>query len=402
MEENRDSRPARVSAKAASFSESVIREMTRLAARHSALNLAQGFPNFAAPQEIKDAACRAIQQDINQYAVTWGSPRLRQALAEKYRRFYDWDVDPDRHITVACGATECMIAAILAVVDPGQKVMVIEPFYENYGPDTILAGAAPVYISLDPQRDWALDFEEMESVLKRESDSGAAVRALILNTPHNPTGKVFSRQELERIAQLACQYDFYVITDEIYEHIVYDGHQHFPIALMEGMADRTITVSGMSKSYSVTGWRIGTIIAAPDLSDAIRKVHDFLTVGAAAPLQEAGVAAMNLPDAYYRQLADDYRQRRDYLLPALEEAGFRFRTPYGAYYVMTDISAITEQDDVSFVRRMITEFRLAAVPGSSFFHHKPLGSRYVRFAFCKTLDLLAEAAERIAKIGASR
>ncbi|HSR52401.1 MAG TPA: aminotransferase class I/II-fold pyridoxal phosphate-dependent enzyme, partial [Acidobacteriota bacterium] len=248
MEKNRDSRPARVSAKAASFSESVIREMTRLAARHSALNLAQGFPNFAAPQELKDAACHAIQQDINQYAVTWGSPRLRQALAEKYRRFYDWDVDPDRHITVACGATECMIAAILAVVDPGQKVMVIEPFYENYGPDTILAGSTPVYISLDPRDDWALDLEEMESLLKRESDSGAPVRALILNTPHNPTGKVFSRQELQGIAQLACQYDFYVITDEIYEHIVYDGHQHFPIALMKGMADRTITISGMSKS----------------------------------------------------------------------------------------------------------------------------------------------------------
>ncbi|HSR53265.1 MAG TPA: aminotransferase class I/II-fold pyridoxal phosphate-dependent enzyme [Acidobacteriota bacterium] len=390
-----------MSAKAASFTESVIREMTRLAARHSALNLAQGFPNFAAPQEIKDAACHAIQQDINQYAVTWGAPRFRRALAEKYRRFYDWDIDPDRHITVACGATECMIAAILAVVDPGQKVLIIEPFYENYGPDTILAGSTPVYLSLDPQRGWSLDFEEMESVLRREAAEGEGVRALILNTPHNPTGKVFSRHELERIAQLACEYDFYVLTDEIYEHIVYDGHEHLPIALMDGMAQRTITISGMSKSYSVTGWRVGTIIAPQDLSGAIRKVHDFLTVGAAAPLQEAGVAAMNLPDSYYQQLATDYRERRDYLLPALRQAGFRFEVPEGAYYVMTDISGLSDLEDVAFVRRMITEFQLAAVPGSSFFHDKSQGRRYVRFAFCKTLDLLEEASRRIAKIGAS-
>jgi aminotransferase len=387
----------RVSRKADSFTESVIREMTRLSNQHGAINLSQGFPNFPAPALLKQAASQAIFDDINQYAVTWGAPGFRQAIARKFQHFYDWTINPDREITVACGATECMIAAVLAVVDPAQKVLVIEPFYENYGPDTILADATPVYLSLDPAQGWALDFGEMESVLKRESEQGG-IRALILNSPHNPTGKVFSRSELGRIAELACQYDFYVITDEIYEHIIFDGRQHHPIALFPGMRQRTITINGMSKTYSVTGWRVGYIVATEDVSNAIRKVHDFLTVGAAAPLQQAGIAAMQMPAEYYLQLAQDYQQRRDFLLPTLRDCGFDVEIPEGAYYVMAGIEGLSDQDDVTFARRLIRDFGVATVPGSSFFHNPSDGSRHVRFAFCKTLDMLEQAAERLTKL----
>ncbi len=384
----------RVSDKAGCFTESVIREMTRLAAQYQAVNLAQGFPDFAAPDFIKEAACAAIRQDINQYAVTWGSPRLRAAIAEKYRRFYNWPLDPDREITVCCGATEGMIASILALVNPGERVVLFEPFYENYGPDTIIAGAKPELVPLDCRRQWALDVELLEHRL-REARKQGGVKALILNTPNNPTGHVFCLEELGSIATLAQEYDFYVITDEIYEHILYDGHRHHPIALLPGMRDRTVTVSGMSKTFAVTGWRLGYVLAPPDLTSAIRKMHDFLTVGAAAPLQEAAAVALGVGESYYSELADSYLQRRNFLLDGLGQAGFKPWCPAGAYYVMADIQDLTDESDVGFVRRLIREKRVAAVPGSSFFHEPARGRHLVRFAFCKSLSLLEEAVNRL-------
>jgi aminotransferase len=383
----------RVSHKVASFTESVIREMTRLALDNNAINLAQGFPNFPAPQSIKDAACQAIQDDINQYAITWGAPGFRAAVAEKYRTFYDWEIDPEREITVACGSTESMISSILGLVNPGDRVIVFEPFYENYGPDAVIAGASPVYVPLDPDQNWTFDFHQLEEKIRNNQ-----IRALILNTPNNPTGKVFTREELAKISELAQSYDFYVITDEIYEHIVYDGEKHRPIALFPGMRDRTITISGLSKTFSITGWRIGYIIAPPDLTDAIRKIHDFLTVGAAAPLQEAGLVAMRMGKDYYQQLASDYQQRRDYFVKILQEVGFRVWKPSGAYYVMVDISALTDRDDATFVDQLIRNNGVAAVPGSSFYHRPEMGRQFIRFAFCKTLDVLEEAAERLKKL----
>ncbi len=386
----------RISHKAASFTESVIRDMTRLAMQHDAINLAQGFPNFPAPREIKEAACRAIQADINQYAITWGAPRFRRAIAEKYKTFYNWEIDPERELTVACGSTECMIASILALVNPGERVLVFEPFYENYGPDAILAGASTLYVSLDPERDWTFDFQELEQKID-ESQAEGGVRALILNTPNNPSGKVFSGEELSKIAELAQAYDFYVLTDEIYEHIIYQGSHH-PIACLPGMRERTVTISGLSKTFSVTGWRVGYIVACPEVTDAIRKVHDFLTVGAAAPLQEAGADAMGMGQDYYRQLLSNYRERRDYLVGSLERAGFRVWTPSGAYYIMADISSLTELDDVQFVNRLIEEYGVAAVPGSSFYHRAESGKRFIRFAFCKTMEVLQQAGDRLQRL----
>ncbi|GAB4220435.1 MAG: aminotransferase class I/II-fold pyridoxal phosphate-dependent enzyme [Acidobacteriota bacterium] len=384
----------RVSVKAGCFTESVIREMTRLAAEHQAVNLAQGFPDFPAPDFIKEAACAAIHQDINQYAVTWGSPRLRAAIAEKYRRFYNWPVDPEREITVCCGATEGMIASILALVDPGERVALFEPFYENYGPDTIIAGAQPLLILLDETRQWALDPDLLERTLHQGRQQGG-IKALILNSPNNPTGRVFSLEELGLIAALAQEYDFYVITDEIYEHIVYDGHRHHPIALLPGMRERTVTVSGMSKTFAVTGWRLGYVLAPADLTSAIRKMHDFLTVGAAAPLQEAAAVALAVGDSYYSELADAYLRRREFLLAGLQRAGFRPWSPAGAYYILADIRDLTRESDVAFVQRLIREKRVAAVPGSSFFHDPSRGRHLVRFAFCKSLALLEEAVGRL-------
>lgn len=389
--------PERISRKAACFTESVIREMTRLAARYGAINLAQGFPNFPAPQLIKDAACQAIQDDVNQYSITWGSAALRQAIAEKYQRFYDWQVSPDREVTVACGSTECMIASVLAVVNPGERVLVFEPYYENYGPDAIMAGAAPLFFPLDPGRDWALDLEKLEETLQAVEPEGG-IRALILNSPNNPSGKVFCREELSQLAALAQRYDFYVLTDEIYEHILYDGARHDPIATFPGMRERTITISGVSKTFSVTGWRIGYILAPEDLTGAIRKMHDFLTVGAAAPLQEAAAQALRLGADYYQELAAGYAQRRDFLLAALREAGFKVWKPAGAYYIMSDISGLTDLSDTEFVGRLVRDYGVAAVPGSSFYHEPELGRRLVRFAFCKTPDVLEEAAERLLRV----
>jgi aspartate/methionine/tyrosine aminotransferase len=380
--------PDRVSRRAASFTESVIREMTRHAALHDAVNLAQGFPDFPCPPELKEAAKAAIDADINQYAITWGARDLREAIAAKTARWYpEWAVDPETQVTVTCGATEGMIAAMLALVDPGEEVIVFEPFYENYGPDAILSGAIPRYVTLH-EPDWRIDPDELRAAF------GPRTRALILNSPHNPTGKVFSRSELELIATLAQEHDALVLTDDIYEHIVYDG-EHIPMATVAGMAGRTVAVNSLSKTYSVTGWRVGWVVASPPLTSAIRKVHDFLTVGAAAPLQAAGAVALALPDAYYATLAADYLRRRDLLLPSLEAAGLRPFVPDGAYYVMVDISGVTDEDDVTYARRLTADPGVASVPGSSFYSRPELGRTKVRFAFPKRDETLAEAGRRL-------
>ena len=381
-----------MSARATTFTESVIREMTRHAAAHDAVNLAQGFPDFPCPPELKEAAKAAIDADVNQYAITWGARDFREAIAAKTARFYPgWQVDPETELTVTCGATEGMIAAMLALVDPGEEVIVFEPFYENYGPDAILSGAVPRYVTLH-EPDWRIDEDELRAAF------GPGTRAIILNSPHNPTGKVFSRDELELIAALAQEHDALVLTDDIYEHIVYAG-EHIPMATLPGMADRTVAVNSLSKTYSVTGWRVGWVIAPAPLTSAIRKVHDFLTVGAAAPLQAAGTVALSLPDAYYAILAADYRRRRDLLLPSLEVAGLRPFIPDGAYYVMVDIANVTDEDDVTFARRLTADPGVASVPGSSFYSRPELGRTKVRFAFPKRDETLAEAASRLRRIG---
>jgi aminotransferase len=383
----------RISAKASTFGESVIREMTRLANRHGAINLAQGFPDFAAPAEIKQAAVEAIQADVNQYAITWGAKPFRDAIAAKTMRWHPgWSVEPEVNITVTCGATEGMIAAMMAIIDPGDEVVVFEPFYENYGPDAILSGAVPRYVTLH-EPDWAIDEDELRAAF------GPRTRGIVVNTPHNPTGKVFSRAELELIAELCQQWDVVAFTDDIYEHIRYAG-EHIPMATIPGMAGRTVAINALSKTYSVTGWRVGWVIASPELTNGIRKVHDFLTVGAAAPLQQAGVVALSMPGSYYEALATEYRARREVLVPALESAGFRTWRPDGAYYVMTDISRLTSDDDVTFCRRLVEAPGVAAVPGSSFYSRPELGRNKVRFAFPKTRATLDAAAERLRQLTA--
>ena len=371
------------------FTESVIRGMTRLASEHDAINLAQGFPNFPCPDVLKEAAAKALRDDINQYAITWGAKRLRDALAQKYADWYGMTVNPETEITVTCGATEAMASALLAIVDPGDEVIVFEPFYENYGPDAILCGAKPVYVPLAAGE---LDLDRLAAAFSPRT------RAIIVCTPNNPTGRVLSRRELEAIAGLCRRHDAYAVTDEIYEHIYYEG-EHIPIATLDGMRERTITISGASKTFSVTGWRIGTIVAPPDASDAIRKVHDFLTVGAPAPLQEAvAVGLETLGDDYYTALVRDYRARRDLLHGALVAAGFRCTPPQGAYYILADCSAISDLPDDQFAYWLTQEIGVAPVPGSSFYSRPELGRRLVRFAFCKTEDVLREAAGRLARV----
>ena len=377
------------------FIESVIREMTRLALRHGAVNLAQGFPDFSAPDEVKEAARQAIAEDINQYAITWGAKPLRDAVAAKYQRWYGLDADPEREITVCCGSTESMIASLLAVVDPGDEVIVFEPFYENYGPDSQLCGAVPRFVTLHPP-EWSFDPNELRRAFS------ARTKAIILNTPNNPTGKVFSSEELSLIAALCQEHDVLAISDEIYEHIIYDGARHIPIMTLPGMRERSVLVNSMSKTYAVTGWRVGWVIAAPDLTASIRKVHDFLTVGAAAPLQQAGAAALALGDTYYQRLARDYQQRRDFILERLAESGFVCFPPRGAYYVMTDISGFGFDNDVDFVRCLIEEAGVAAVPGSSFFANPGDGRNLARFCFCKKYETLEEAGERLRQFRHSR
>jgi aspartate/methionine/tyrosine aminotransferase len=382
------------------FTESVIREMTRQAMLHGAVNLAQGFPDFPAPAEIKRAAQEAVASDVNQYAITWGAKNLRNAIARQMKVWQNIDVDPEKEITVCCGSTEAMISTLLAVCNAGDEVVIFEPFYENYGPDSVLSGARPKFVKLSPPREdgaeWTFDEKELRRAFAKHT------KAIILNTPNNPTGKVFTRSELELIRDLCLEFDVLAITDEIYEHILYDGTEHISMASLEGMRDRTVTINGMSKTYSVTGWRVGWAVAPEKLTNAIRKVHDFLTVGAPAPLQEAGASALSLPPAYYEKLADGYRVRRDHLMPALTAAGFKCFRPRGAYYVMTDISAFGYPDDVSFARYLVQEIGVATVPGSSFYRDPRDGAHQIRFAFCKKPETLDEASRRLTKLHARK
>ena len=386
-----NARPRFRSKRTSKFTESVIREMTRLAMEYKAVNLAQGFPDFSAPEEIKRAAQEAIAENFNQYAITWGAKPFRDAIAAKYRKWYGLDYDPEREITVCCGSTEGMIASMLAVTNPGDEVIVFEPYYENYGPDTLLCDAERKLVSLRPP-DWTFDPDELRRAFSKKT------KAIILNSPNNPTGKVFSRAELQVIANLCQEFDALAITDEIYEHILYEGASHLPIATLPGMRERSVLVNSMSKTYSVTGWRVGWVLAAPDLTDSIRKVHDFLTVGAAAPLQQAGVTALGMPDSYYEKLSREYLGRRDTLLGLLEPAGFRCFRPDGAYYIMSDIRNLGFADDLALVRHMIEHAGVAAVPGSSFFADPKDGSTLIRFCFCKKYETLEEAGNRLRKL----
>ena len=382
------SKKNRESIKAQLFGESVIRGMTRLCREYGGVNLSQGFPDFPAPELIKEAACKAVMADVNQYAITWGAASLRTAIVKKMRAFYGMEIDSGTEITVTCGATEAMISALLAVVDPGDEVIIFAPFYENYGPDAIICGAVPRYVQLKVP-DWNFERAELEAAFTEKT------RAIIINTPHNPTGKVFSQAELEVIAELCCRYDVLAITDEIYEHILYDGAQHLPLATLPGMAERTITINGISKTYSVTGWRIGYCLAAPEITAGIRKIHDFLTVGAPAPLQEAAAVMMGCDDDYYLKLADFYREKRDFLLKVLTDIGFRCYMPQGAYYIMANFQALSELGDLDFAHYLVKEKGIATVPGSSFLAPGESDSGQVRFCFCKTDETLQAAAKRL-------
>jgi aspartate/methionine/tyrosine aminotransferase len=385
----------KLSSKAERFTESVIREMTRLALRYGAVNLSQGFPDFPASAEIKNAAKAAIDADINQYAITWGAKKFRDAIAAKFERTQGVAIDPEREITVCCGSTEAMMSSMMAIINPGDEVVVFEPFYENYGPDAILSGATPRFVKLQPP-DWTFDPDELAAAF------GPATKAIILNTPNNPTGKVFERAEFERIRDLCVRWNCFAITDEIYEHMLYDGAKHISLASLEGMRERTLTINALSKTYSVTGWRVGWVIAPPEVTAAIRKVHDFLTVGAAAPLQEAGALAMQLPQSYYDTLAREYAARRERMLGILGGAGFKCFKPRGAYYIMTDISAFGFSDDVGFAQYLVKEIGVAAVPGSSFYRDPADGRTHLRFTFCKKESTFQAATERLAKLRPSK
>jgi len=382
-----------VSQRSERFTESVIREMTRLCQQYGGVNLAQGFPDFPAPEALKEAAVAALRADVNQYAITWGAKRLRDALVKKVGRFSGLSYDPETEVTVCCGSTECMASTLLALVNPGEEVIVFEPFYENYGPDAVLCGATPRFVRLR-EPDWTFDPGELERAF------GTRTKAIIINSPNNPTGKVFRREELQLIAALCRKWDVVAVTDEIYEHMLFDGEVHVGLATLEGMRERTVVISGVSKTYSVTGWRIGWCLAPAALTSAIRKVHDFLTVGAPAPLQEAAAVALELPDDYYAALAASYREKRDYLVPALESAGFRAFSPRGAYYVMTDISGFGFPDDVTFARHLVSEIGVAAVPGSSFYSDPRSGSQRLRFQFARRRETLEAAVSRLGRLKA--
>ena len=376
------------SERALSFAESVIRDMTRVCLRHHGVNLAQGFPDFPAPAEIKEAAIKAISSDFNQYAITWGTPALRKAITDKFSWYNGVSYDPDREVTVCCGSTEAMIASLMAIVNPGEEVIVFEPFYENYGPDAILCGAKPQFITLH-EPDWHFDPEDLSRAFNNRT------KAIILNTPNNPTGKVFSHEELKFIADLCMKWGVIAVTDEIYEHILYDGAKHISIASLPGMREQTITINSISKTYSLTGWRVGWALAPAHLTASIRKVHDFLTVGSPHPLQEAAAVALRMERPYYQRLAEEYRERRDFLIPVLEGAGFHVYRPRGAYYVMTDVGHFGFPDDVRFAFHLVEGIGIATVPGSSFFSRPVLGSTKIRFCFPKKMETLERAAERL-------
>ena len=374
------------SEKALSFTESVIREMTRICIAHQGINLAQGFPDFPAPAEIKEAAVRAIREDFNQYSITWGTPSLRRAIAEKFARYNGLQVDPEKEITVCCGSTESMISSLMAIVNPGEEVIIFEPFYENYGPDSILCGAVPRFITLH-EPDWLFDQAALAKAFNNKT------KAIVINTPNNPTGKVFSREELAFIAGLCQKWGVIAVTDEIYEHILYDGAKHVSIASLPGMEEMSVTINSISKTYSLTGWRVGWAIASPAITASIRKVHDFLTVGAPHPLQEAAAEALKISESYYENLAAEYRQKRDFLFSALVDAGFKAFKPQGAYYIMTDVSHWGVTDDVAFALQLIKEAKVATVPGSAFYSSPELGRSKVRFCFPKKMETLQKAYE---------
>jgi aminotransferase len=388
-----------ISKRVQGFTESVIREMTRVSAQHGGVNLAQGFPNFPPPRVLVEAAHRALDGDFHQYAITWGARNLREAIAQKFEQFYGHRVDPERQVTVCCGSTEAMLSTLLAVLDPGDEIVIFEPFYENYGPGSIISGAKPVFVPLEPP-DFSFDPERLARAFTPRT------RAIVFNSPNNPTGKVFSLRELEIIAELCQRHNVIAITDEIYEHMVYDGLRHIPIATLPGMADRTVTISGVSKSYSVTGWRIGYTISPPEIAVGIRRAHDFVTVGAPAPLQEAAVTALHLPDSYYVELRDAYQARRDLLRGQLDKAGFRTFEPQGAYYILTECAHFLERyglpDDTAFAMYLIKEVGVATVPGSSFYAHPELGRTKIRFCFPKTDDVLLEAGQRLQRLPPGR
>ena len=384
-----------ISKRVQGFTESVIREMTRVNNQYGGVNLAQGMPNFAPPKELLQAAHRAIDGDFHQYAITWGTPQLRKAIADKYLKFYGIEVDPERHVTVCCGSTETMLSTLLAVLNPGDEVVIFEPFYENYGPGCIISAAEPVFVPLEPP-DFSFDPDRLAKAV------GPRTRAIIFNSPNNPTGKVFTRQELQLIADLCLKHDLLAITDEIYEHIIFDGQTHTPIATLPGMAERTVTISGISKSYSVTGWRVGYAVASPEISLGIRRAHDFVTVGAPHPLQEAAVTALTLPDSYYVWLRETYQAKRDLLLGLIEAAGFVAYKPRGAYYILTDAAHFLRrfrcEDAAAFAMYLVKEVGVTTVPGSSFYAHPELGRTKIRFCFPKTDDMLQEAGRRLQKL----
>jgi len=374
--------------RALKFTESVIWEMTRICLKHRGVNLAQGFPDFPAPAGIKEAAMKAIQEDLNQYAITWGTTNLRQAIAEKFAWYNGVTLDPEKEVTVCCGSTEAMISSLMAIVNSNEEVIVFEPFYENYGPDTILCDAKPRFITLHEPH-WHFDEKELTQAFNNKT------KAIIINTPNNPTGKVFSQEELQFIADLCLKWGVVAITDEIYEHILYDGAKHISIASLPGMRDQTITINSISKTYSLTGWRVGWAIAPASLTASIRKVHDFLTVGAPHPLQEAAATALRINRKYYQTLAKEYQERRDFLSQVLDEAGFRIYRPLGAYYIMTDVGHFGFTDDMAFAFYLVEKFGVATVPGSSLYSHASLGATKVRFCFPKKRETLEEAAGKL-------
>lgn len=384
-----------ISRRVQGFTESVIREMTRVNNLYGGVNLAQGMPNFPPPRELIEAAHAALEGDFHQYAITWGAPQLRRAIAAKYQKFYGMEVDPEQNVTVCCGSTEAMLSTLLAALNPGDQVVAFEPFYENYGPGCIISGAEPVFVPLEPP-DFSFDPDRLRKAVTPRT------RAIIVNSPNNPTGKVFAAHELQTIADLCLAHNLLAITDEIYEHIIFDGEGHTPIAKLPGMAERTVTISGISKSYSVTGWRIGYAIASPELSDGIRRAHDFVTVGAPHPLQEAAVTALALPDSYYVWLREMYQAKRDLLLGLVDSAGFIAYKPKGAYYILTEAAHFLERfrapDDTAFAMYLVKEIGVATVPGSSFYAHPELGRTKIRFCFPKTDEMLKEAGQRLQRL----
>lgn len=388
----------KLSEKSTRFTESVIRGMTQLCLRHNAINLSQGTPAYQPPPEVTAAAIEAIQEGYNQYSITWGAPTFRKAIAEKMTAFNGIPTDPDRNVTVTCGSTEGMLSALLAIINPNDEIIIFEPFYENYGPDTIISGAKPVYVALqettasDGATRFTYDAAELEAAFSPNT------KAIVINTPNNPLGKVFTTDELQQIADFCCEYDCLAITDEIYEHMIYDEKPHISIGSLPQMRERTITVSGLSKAYSMTGWRLGYVVAPETLTDAIRKMHDFLTVGAPHPLQRAGAVALHLPPSYHEELVAKYNKNRKRLLTSLTKAGFRCHPPEGAYYIMTDITDFGFPDDTAFAHWLVKEIGVGGVPGSSFYSRPDLGKTKFRFMFSMADDILAEAGERLMQV----